>query len=364
MRILLSLITLAVLAVNCGAETNHEPFKIGGILILTGEGASVGNASRNGALLAVEKINATGGLLGRPLEIDFQDDGGDPKTTLAAFRNLVDSKGVKFILGPTWSNTGEVVIEPADRKGILVFSPSLGMAKFNESSKFLFNTWPHDYLLSQSLAELVFRDGHRNVAMVGAEHVWVKEQTEAFRKRFEELGGKIGYIVEPAPGTTDLRSEALRIKNAPGIDAYVSTTDGVVVGSLVAKFLKEVGVHIPTYSITLDQSAIDASSGGFEGLKFLTSLTPTKQFQTEYEARFKVGIDIGADSAYDAVTMIADAIRQTKSFEPRVVAEHLSRITTYSGVSGELTSDGKRGFTKPFALKKVVDGKGVNNSEH
>src|SRR5262249_4216829 len=143
----------------------------------------------------------------------------------------------------------------------------------------------------------------------------------------------------------------------PGVDAYVSTTDGVIIGSLVAKFMKELNVKLPMYSITLDQAAIDAAQGGFEGMHFLTSLTPSPEFKKLYEDRFHTPIDIGADSSYDVVMMIADAVRATKSTNPTVLAAELAKIKTYDGVSGKLTSDGKRGFTKPFALKVIVDGK-------
>ena len=65
---------------------------------------------------------------------------------------------------------------------------------------------------------------------------------------------------------SDVRTDALRILKAPGIEAVVSTTDGVIVGSLVAKALKELSFGKPIYSVTVDQSAIDAAQGGFEGI--------------------------------------------------------------------------------------------------
>jgi len=238
-----------------------------------------------------------------------------------------------------------------------MISPNLGVPHFNESSPFLFNTWPHDYILSEKLADFVYGKGHRSVALVGAEQVWVKEQSVAFKKRFEELGGKIAYFTEPLPGTQDLRTEAIKIKNTKDIDAFVSTSDGIVIGSLIAKALKELDVHLPMYTITLDQSAIDASHGGFNGLSFLTFLTPSSEFQKRYEDRYKTNIDIGADSAYDAVMMLAQAIRDSKSEDPETVAQYLSQIREYSGVSGELKSDGRRGFVKAYATKRVKGGR-------
>jgi branched-chain amino acid transport system substrate-binding protein len=238
-----------------------------------------------------------------------------------------------------------------------MISPSLGMAKFNESSPFLFNTWPHDFITSEKLADYVFSKGHTSVALIGAEEPWVKEQTTSFQKRFESLGGKIAFLAEPLPGTTDLRTEALKLSKTPNVQAMVSTTDGVIVGSLVAKALKEISFKIPMYSVTLDEAAIAAAQGGFEGMEFVTFLTPSPDFRSKYEKTFNTTTDIGADSAYDGVMMLADAMSAAKSTDPVLVAQELAKIQEYQGASGLLRSDGKRGFSKDYALKKVVAGK-------
>jgi branched-chain amino acid transport system substrate-binding protein len=362
MKKLLSL-ALAVLPLilDTAVSAESQELKLGSISILQGEGASWGTAAKNGVVMAVDALNAQDGVLGRKVVVEFQDDQGDPKKTISAFRQLTDVSNIQFIIGPTWSRSGLALIDLVDRKKVLMISPSLGMAKFNESSEFLFNTWQHDSISSAMLADYVFGKGHRRIALVGAEDPWVKEQTEAFRSRFVELGGTILFQTEPLPGSTDLRTDALRILKTPGIEAVVSTTDGVIVGSLVAKALKELSFGKPIYSVTVDQSAIDAAQGGFEGMEYLSFLTPTAQFRTDYESRFGIPIDIGADSAYDAVMMLAQSIREAASFDPAVVAKELARIKSYEGVSGALKSDGKRGFLKPsYKIQRVVAGKSVD----
>ena len=351
-------VSLLLISIMCGGlasplGADDGSLKIGSISILTGEGASWGTAARHGALMAVDALNAAGGVLGKKVTLVSQDDQGDPKKTLAAFRELTDVAGVKFIIGPTWSRSGLPLIDIATRKQVILISPSLGMAKFNESSEFLFNTWPHDYITSEKLAEYVYGKGHRNVALVGAEEPWVKEQTATFQHRFKELGGRVGFLTEPLPGTADLRTEALKISKTPGLDALVSTTDGVLIGSLVAKALKELSFRLPMYSVTLDEAAIEAAQGGFAGMEYVTFLTPQESFRKAYEQRFAATIDIGADSAYDAVMMLAQAIAKANSTDSLLVAKALAGIDRYQGVSGQLISDGKRGFSKDFLIKRV-----------
>jgi len=120
---------------------------------------------------------------------------------------------------------------------------------------------------------------------------------------------------------------------------------------------------LPIYSVTIDDGLLAKCNGKCEGLTFLTYLTPTKNFEQRYKAVYGGDIQMGADSAYDAVMMIAQAMKATKSTDPDKVKDYMSSIKEYDGVSGHLKSDGIRAFTKPYVIKKVVGGKAVTVTE-
>ncbi|HLC85639.1 MAG TPA: ABC transporter substrate-binding protein [Candidatus Nanoarchaeia archaeon] len=363
MKTLAAIMVLLLVLASCSSTTPSDTLTLGSILILSGEGSAWGAAEQHGIDMAVAEINAQGGILGKRVNVIHQDDVADAKKALSAFGHLVDTQGVKFIIGTTWSRSGLALVDPAKDKGVVMISPSLGVKDFNEAHELMFNTWPHDFILSRVLADHVFAKGHRNVALIGAQEVWVKDQTTAFVERFEELGGSIVVLVEPLPTDTVVSTEVLKIVDAHkrgAIDAIVSTTDGVLVGTLVAKGLVAHKVKLPLYSITIDQATIDAADGAYEGMEFLTSLTPDPAFEARYNDAFGIPIDIGADSAYDAVMMLAESMRATKSTDTHVVATHLRALKNYDGMSGTLVSDSKGGFTKDFAFKKIVDGKAID----
>ena len=347
---------LALLAGLLSRATEaEETLKIGSILILSGEGASWGNAARNGIELAIERINSQGGVMGKKLEVVYQDDQADPKRSIAAFHQLIDVEKVRFIIGPSWSRLGLPLVDIANRKKIVMISPTIGMAKFTQSGEFLFSTYPLDRNSAKKLAEYVFNRGKRRIALVSAQDPWVIEQRTAFQERFEELGGTIAFFMEPNTDARDFRTEALKITKTPDVDAIVSTTDGILVGSLLAKALKSLNTKIPIYSVTVDQKTIDAAEGGFEGMEFATFFTPDKEFKAEYEKRFGA-VDVGSDSAYDATMILAEAIRKSGTTDTETIAREIGKITKYEGASGKLLSDGSRGFTKNFLMKKVVNG--------
>jgi branched-chain amino acid transport system substrate-binding protein len=359
-----------VLAVAIGVGTSNTkgtvagestgPIKIGAVMILSGEGAAWGDASRNGMQLAIDDINAAGGINGRQLEGIYEDDGSDPKKSVSAFNKLVDTDKVSFIIGPNWSNTGLAVAPLAAEKRVVTVSPSLGMKEFNESSDYIFNTWQHDYIIARNLAEYVYASGHRRVAVFGANDVWVKDQTSNFVTRFTELGGTVAFAYEPVPSTTDVRAQVAKVTTDKSIDAIVMTTDGLGLTVVAAKQLRELGVTLPFYNITTDAKIVSECAAACEGMIFPTSLTPTTDFSNRYEKVYGQSIDIGSDSAYDAVMMLAEAMKETNSTDPEKVKVYLANIKTYKGVSGLLTSDGKRAFTKPYLLKVVHNGVAVD----
>jgi len=357
---LLFVFSLITLSSVCNVVlADDDTITIGSILILTGEGSSWGVASKNGIEMAVKKVNAEGGINGKKLRVLHQDDQGDPKQAISAFRQLVHVSNVNIIIGPNWSSTGKAIMKLADSNKVLTISPTLGIADFNESSDLLFNTKVHDFLLSRELAHYVFNKGHKNIALIGAAEVWVEEQIKEFRETYESLGGKILILEQPLPGTTDVKSIALKIRNNKQVDALVSATNGVIIGSLVAKALMEMKVSLPMYSVILDQSAIDAAQGGFEGVEFITSLNPLPEFVKEYEETYNTHIDVGADGAYDATMLIAEAMRKTGSFDSQVLADYLNTIEKYDGVSGSLIADKKGGFEKKAVIMKVKEGKPI-----
>lgn len=329
---------------------------LGGIMILSGEGASWGEASRNGMELAIEDINKKGGVNGKQLRGIYEDDGSNPQKAIGAFNKLTESDHVSFIIGPNWSNTGLAVAPLADKAKVVVVSPSLGVKDFNESSPYLFNTWQHDDILSANLADVVYAKGYRNVALFGANDVWVKVQTAAFKSRFEALGGKIAHLYEPTVGATDERTEIQKVLSDPSIDAMVMTTDGTGLTVVTARQLKELGSTLPMFNITVDAGILGQCGTNCDGMVFPTSLTPTKEFEAKYKKAYNRDVEIGADSAYDAVMMIAEAMKATRSEDPEKVKEYLAGIKTYDGASGTLTSDGKRGFTKDYILVESRNG--------
>lgn len=207
--------------------------------------------------------------------------------------------------------------------------------------------------MSKKLAEQVYSEGHRKVIVFSTQQQWAQDLTDAFVSRFTELGG-VAVVEEVTLDDKDQRTSAARIKNA-NVDAVIFTNTAT--GDIGARRLKEAHYTGPLYSITMGADIIAASNGAMDGMRFLTSLTPSEEFTRKYQESYPGQVlDVGGDTSYDAVMLLATAMRETGSEEPKVIASYISSLKSYSGESGKLIFDGKRGVTKEFVEYKVVNG--------
>jgi branched-chain amino acid transport system substrate-binding protein len=353
----IAIIIIAIIAITTTSK-DKETIKIGSILILSGEGSSWGTSQMHGIDLAIKDLKLK--YPDKKFEVIHEDDKSSPKDAITAFQKLTQIDNIKFIIGTTWSLTGLPLKELATDNKVVMISPSLGMKEFNEYSKYLFNTWPHDYIATEQLAEYLFAKGIRKVAIIGNTDVWVQDQSKAFTKKFTELGGKIVLDEEPRADSTDLSTEILKLKTSDA-EAIVLTSGCMYTGIIAAKKIKEMDIDLPLYSMAIDKQMIKDSEGAYDDMVFFTFLTPSKEFEERYKKEFGLEVEIGGDSAYDAVMLIAQAIDKTKSTDSDKIADYLRALKEYDGVSGHLVSDSKGGFVKQAQIKIIKDGQVIDH---
>ena len=351
------LVVVIILGVYYSNQNNEDIIQVGSILSLTGAASSWGEAAQNGINLAVEDINAEGGVLGKKIEIVYEDDQSNPTQTVTAFKKLTEVDGIKLLVGASWTKFGLAIKDLIDEE--VFISPSLGGSAFNEGNEYIFNTRQHDSILSRSLAEYVYDNGYRAVAVLSVNDPYNKEQADEFKKTFENLGGSVKYVFEPVIEQRDVRSDLLKVKSDSDVDAIVATTGATPLTSIFAIQMKELNMEYPVYSVTIDQTRIDESKGAIDGWEYLSSFTPSEDFSERYLETFGVTIHISSDSAYDAIIMLSQAIKETKSTDPVLIQEYLNNLETFSGVSGNLISDGEGAFTKNYNVLVVENGKPV-----
>ncbi|MDO8660598.1 MAG: ABC transporter substrate-binding protein [Candidatus Woesearchaeota archaeon] len=348
---LITVLFFGLLLLSCQTtQTKDRPIKIGAIFMLTGQGANWGMHSQQGAELARAEINAAGGINGQTLEIVYEDNQGDnPAQAVTAINKLL-SQDIRLILGPNWSPSGLAVAPIACQNQVLMISPSLGIADFNEQCDYLFNTWPHDEAVSSQLGTYIFNKDFRKLVILSSNQVWEETQAQAAKQSFEAAGGTVVAFELTNPEETDFRTSLLKIKNANPDAIFVQLS----YEHLIAKQMKELSIMLPIFAPFIDQERITGARGALEGAISFTSFTPTQEFSEKYSAKFSTQPDIGSTGAYDAVMLLAKAMQSTQSTDPSVLKEYLNDLKEWNGASGKLVFDGKGGVLSHEPQQMIV----------
>lgn len=353
LSLLLTFINLVLIfpAYSLPEKYQANSIRFGAMFCLTGDCSEWGTNSRMGTELAAEQINNTGGILGKRLEVTY-DDSHDtvPSDTVSAYQRLTTNKNINFILGPTWTIAGmSIAPQIAGNKNIVVISPSVGVKDFNESSDNIFNTWPHDEKATRELARYGFRQGWKSVAILGSKDPWVETQSNIFAEEFESFGGRISVKLEPLPSSRDLRSEALKIK-ASNPDAVFFSNYQV---DVIARQLAEIKFNKPKIAILMEKDRVKAAAGALEDSVFALYEKPSAEFVASFSQKFGKQPGITADTAYDALMVLAQAIKTAESFDTEKVIVALKNLRNYKGTSGTFSFNEKGSVDKAPVLWRV-----------
>src|SRR5919197_6276113 len=162
-------LTAAVLAAGTGAAgAGEEPrgnvngsLELGQLASQTGQLSSIVQSLTVPVTMAVDEVNAAGGVLGKPVTYTVADDATDPETASESLEGLLEDSKVDAIMGPTSSGITLNLLDEVSRRGVLMCSGSNTSADLStaDSGGFYFRTTPSDRLQGPALAELVVKDG-------------------------------------------------------------------------------------------------------------------------------------------------------------------------------------------------------------
>ena len=324
----------------CGSAALAEgpAWKIGGLLCLTGPCAADGMAARAGMKLAVDDLNQRGGILGRRVEMVVEDtqEAISGARGVTAYRKLLTSPDIRFIVGPSWTPAGLSVAPIAAREQrVVLVSPSLGGAEFHRAGKNIFNFHGADVDGVKATAQYAFNNGFRRIAVFSSQHAWDEEQGRAFAAEFKRLGGVVPTIVEPLPDASDLRTEAMTVVRAKPDGIFFSIFAQLPIAAREIATLNFTGGK---FHALLTQAVVDESKGNLEGIIFPGFRRPSDDLLKRFNSENPGGQDTSAAFSYDAVMYYAAAIEQNKTDSVDSVSNFLLQ-SKHTGASGVLEVD-------------------------
>lgn len=335
-RLLAVLLALALLAPTAGAQA---PIKIGAILPLTGSGASYGVWMKGGTEIAVEEINAAGGIAGRKLEVVYEDHAADASKAVNAMRRLVDVEKVPFTL--TSYSAPTLAIQPIGAQNKVVMMNGGGQSDNLASKDYLYNNIPVVSNEVGVIADWLAKDRKFKAAVViVANDEAGRNAARTFRERFGAAGGRVLAEEQVALDANDFRAQLAKLRAAGGDLLYVSSYGRNV--AIIADQAREIGITLPMAATSWVLIPEVLRSKGAEGM-LLTRLPfdPNSAFARKFKDRYRTDAGFFAVQYYSGTRIFARAAEEAMKkaggkLDGEGVRNAIESIKAFDTISGRL----------------------------
>jgi branched-chain amino acid transport system substrate-binding protein len=343
-----------------------EPVRVGQYASLTGKEASFGQSSHQGVVLAVEELNARGGVLGRPVEFlveDIQSKAGEAAT---AVKKLIARDRVVAVLGGNASTNSLEAAPICQAAQVPMIAISSTSPKVTAMGTYIFRACFIDPFQGAVLAKFARHTLHaRRVALLTSVSApYSVGLSQVFRERFTADGGTIVAEQKYTEGDKDFRAQLTAIK-ARQPDA-IAATGYYTEAALICRQARDLAIDVPIFGGDGWEAPqlIELGGPAVEGAYYSThysaeSPAPEVQaFIRKFRARYDGQTpDAVAALGYDAMMLLADAITRAGTTAGPRVRDALAATKDFPGITGRTTIDADRNTSKPAIILTVKDGR-------
>jgi len=332
----------------------------GGIVIpvvadLTGPIALYGKWAVDGVTMAVEDVNAKGGINGRKLRLVVEDGQSVPQAGVSAFQKLLSVYHPAVIIIATNTSTVMACAPIANERQVVLFTPIASGPNVTQAGDFVFRNRVSGYYEASEMARVAAeRFRLKRVALAVINNEAGPGYIEAFRRVFQSKGGTVAVSVLLDPGKTDYRTQVLRVRESNPDGVFLALT--VKEAAIFIKQSREIGFRPKWLSMTTIQSdeLFKIAGEAVEGLVFVAeggdeTNQKYREFAARYEKRFGSMPSMNAMNGYDAVHLLAPLIAKTNG-DGKTIRDALYRTRDYQGVGGVLSFDENGDAYKPLTL--------------
>ena len=310
----------ALAALGAVGMAGAADIKLGAAEALTGPAAQYGQSIKNGLELALEEINAAGGVKGNKLQLVLEDEQTKKEQAIDVFKKLIFQDKVLMIFGPTLSNSAQAADPIAQAAKIVVFGTSNTADGITSIGDYVFrNSVTEADVLPETLRVAVAKANIKKVAVLyGNDDVFTKSGYDAFKKALENMKITVTTTETFAAADVDFKAQLTKIK--------ASEPDAIVLSALIAAGApimvqaRGLGINLPFIggngmnSVKIFDLAKDKSDNLWTGSPWaLASQTKENQhFVVAYTQKYKAAPDQFGAQAFDAMNIVAKAIAKIK----------------------------------------------------
>jgi len=360
---------------RCSAAEEPKPIKIGAIFSVTGPASFLGAPEAKTARMFVDKINASGGVLGQKLELIIKDSSGSPEKAVSFAKQLIEEDKVLAIIGPSTSGEAMQIKKLCEENQMILVSCAAADAIVNPLAKYVFKTpqkdsqaatWIYRTMKEKSITKIAVLTGNDGFGASGKKQLEELAKTEGIEIVANEVYDK---------QATDLTDILTKVKGTPGVQAVVNWSI-VPAQSIVAKNMKQLGMNIPLFQSHGfgNRRYVEQAGVAAEGILFpagrllvvdeLADSHPQKKllatYKKDYEAAYKEDVSTFGGHAYDAVLIVTEALKKagtTDRAKVRDAIEGLQGLVGTAGIYNFSATDHTGLDLNAFEMLTVKDGK-------
>lgn len=374
-RIALSLLVIAGLLAGfacerrggVGGDNDTGPIKVGYYGDLSGRTSNFGQSTKNGVMMAADEINKAGGINGRQIEILSEDDEGRPEKAATVVTKLIDQDKVIALLGEVASGNSLAAAPKAQASHVPMISPSSTNPAVTQVGDYIFRVCFIDPFQGEVMAKFAANTLHAKKAAIMEDFnsPYSRGLTEFFESSFKKLGGQVITKQSYTQGDRDYKGQLTSIRSANPDVIYVPGYYGEV--GVIAKQAKQLGINVPLLggdgwdAPQLFELGGEALNGDYISNHYsVEDPSPAIQkFVSDFNSRYKIKPDALAALGYDAMRVLADAIKRAGTTNGPKLRDAIAATKDFPGVTGVITINAERNAVKSAVVLKIQDGKFV-----
>jgi branched-chain amino acid transport system substrate-binding protein len=347
---------------TAGDSAPSDTIKIGEYACLTGQTASFGTASHQGAQMAIDDANAAGGILGKKIELITEDDQSKPGEAAAAVRKLISRDHVVALIGEMVSSRSLEAGPIAQQNKIPMVSGSTN-PNVTKIGNYIFRVCFIDPFQGTVMAKFALNSlkKTRVAVLTDVRQDYSVGLAQSFKEYFTKNGGTVVAEQSYSSGDQDFQAQLTSIKAANPEAIFVPGYYNEV--GLIALQARELGITVPLMggdgwdSPALAEIGGAAMEGNFFSNHFSTEdQSPIIQdFIREFKKRHNRDPDGMAALGYDAAKVLLDAMVRSGGTEPARVRDTLATTRDFQGVTGKITIDENRNANKSVVVLTIKD---------
>ena len=355
---------------TAGGATGNE-ILVGEYGSLTGSTATFGQSTHNGIVLALDEVNAAGGINGRQIKLFTEDDQSKPEEAASVVQKLISQNQVVAVLGEVASSRSLAAAPICQANKVPMLTPSSTNPQVTQIGDYIFRACFIDPYQGASLAAFALNDlkARRAAILTDVKNDYSVGLANFFKEAFTKGGGQIVGEQSYSEGDSDFKGQltALRASNPDVlfVPGYYTEVGQIAIQS------KDLGMTAPMLGGDGWESPKLLEIGGtaLDGSFYSNHYSPddpspiVRTFVDKYRERFGANPDSLAALGYDSAKILAEALGRAKTIDGPTIRDEIARTKDFQGVTGTITMGEDRNPIKNLVILEIRDGQITKRAE-